>query len=46
MGLAREIVSLLMSKRRLVNTINFEHEKYIGDPLNTIRIFLSLWSMN
>lgn len=39
MGLAREIVSLLMSRRRLVNTINFEHEKYVGDPLNTIRIF-------
>jgi len=37
--ISREIVSLLMSNKRLINTIGFEYEKYVGDPINTIRIF-------
>lgn len=28
-----------MINRRLINTVNFKYEKYIGDPINTIRIF-------
>lgn len=39
MVLERKIVSLLMENRRLINTVLFRHEKYVGDPLNTIRIF-------
>jgi len=36
---ARIIPSLLLRNHGLVKTINFKNEKYIGDPLNTIRIF-------
>lgn len=32
-------VLLLDSKKRLVKTVEFDHETYIGDPFNVIRIF-------
>ena len=35
----RIIPTLLINNRKLVKTINFKDEKYIGDPLNAIRIF-------
>jgi len=35
----RIIPTLLLSKQRLVKTKNFKNPKYIGDPLNAIRIF-------
>ena len=35
----RIIVSLLINNGRLVKTINFRSERYIGDPLNAVRIF-------
>ena len=35
----RLIVSLLLSNNALVKTINFKDPKYIGDPLNAVRIF-------
>ena len=36
---SRIIPCLLMREEGLVKTINFENEKYIGDPLNTLKIF-------
>jgi len=35
----RIIPSLLINEGALVKTINFANEKYLGDPLNTVRIF-------
>ena len=35
----RIIPTLLLDNKRLVKTINFKNPKYIGDPLNAIRIF-------
>jgi cyclase len=35
----RIIPSLLIHKNGLVKTIKFKNHKYIGDPLNTVRIF-------
>ena len=35
----RIIPSLLLDNRRLVKTIKFKEKKYIGDPLNAIKIF-------
>ena len=35
----RLIVSLLIENNRLVKTINFKNPRYIGDPLNAVRIF-------
>jgi cyclase len=32
-------VLLLDSRRRLVKTLNFRDEKYVGDPFNVIRLF-------
>ena len=35
----RIIPTLLLDNKRLVKTVNFKNPKYIGDPLNAIRIF-------
>ena len=35
----RIIPILSLSENRLVNTIKFKNPRYIGDPINTIRIF-------
>lgn len=35
----RIIPSLLIRDKGLVKTVNFNNEKYIGDPLNAVRIF-------
>ena len=35
----RIIPTLLLHKNNLVKTINFDNKKYIGDPLNVIKIF-------
>ena len=35
----RVIPSLLIQDRKLVKTINFKKPKYIGDPINAVRIF-------
>lgn len=35
----RIIPCLLVSNRRLIKTIKFNKEKYVGDPINAIRIF-------
>lgn len=35
----RIIPSLLIDNRRLVKTIKFKEKKYVGDPLNAIKIF-------
>jgi cyclase len=35
----RVIPALLIEKNRLIQTRNFEYLKYLGDPLNAIRIF-------
>ncbi|KQT17895.1 hypothetical protein ASG31_03925 [Chryseobacterium sp. Leaf404] len=35
----RIIPSLLIREKGLVKTVNFKNEKYIGDPLNAVRIF-------
>jgi cyclase len=35
----RIIPSLLLHNKGLVKTINFKSPKYIGDPINTVRIF-------
>ena len=35
----RVIPSLLLSNNRLVKTTNFKDPKYVGDPINAIRIF-------
>jgi cyclase len=39
MLLPRLIPILLLDGNRLVKTINFKSPKYVGDPINTIRIF-------
>ncbi len=39
MLLPRIIPCLLLKKNALVKTINFEDSKYIGDPINAVRIF-------
>ena len=36
---SRIIPSLLIHKNGLVKTINFKNSKYIGDPINVVRIF-------
>lgn len=38
----RKILTLTLSGRRLVNTINFTIDKYAGCPLNAVRIFSQL----
>jgi len=38
----RIIPTLLLSKNTLVKTINFKDPSYIGDPINTLRIFNEL----
>ena len=35
----RIIPSLLVHKGGLVKTINFKNPKYVGDPLNAVRIY-------
>lgn len=35
----RVIPSLLFDKDRLVKTVGFKNPKYVGDPINTIKIF-------
>jgi imidazole glycerol-phosphate synthase subunit HisF len=35
----RIIPCLLLKENKLIKTIKFKNEKYIGDPVNTIRIF-------
>nr|WP_294995047.1 AglZ/HisF2 family acetamidino modification protein [uncultured Sediminibacterium sp.] len=39
---ARVIPALLLSGESLVKTTNFKKPKYIGDPINTVRIFNEL----
>ena len=40
MNLRKRIIPcLLLSEGSLIKTINFRDRKYIGDPLNAIRIF-------
>ena len=39
MLLPRIIPCLLLSKHDLVKTINFSNPSYIGDPINTVKIF-------
>jgi cyclase len=39
MGRPRVIPCLLLSGRRLVKTVQFAAPKYLGDPVNTLRIF-------
>ena len=39
MLLSRIIPVLLLENNRLVKTVNFKNPKYIGDPINTVRIF-------
>lgn len=36
---SRIIVSLLMDEGRLVKTSRFTHPKYVGDPINAVKIF-------
>lgn len=36
---SRVIPSLLIDGERLVKTVKFDSPKYVGDPLNTVRIF-------
>jgi len=35
----RIITCLLVKSKHLVKTVNFKNEKYIGDPINAVRIF-------
>ena len=42
MLLKRVIPVLLLSKRGLYKTINFTKRKYVGDPINTVRLFNDL----
>ena len=35
----RIIPCLLVKNKHLVKTVNFQNEKYIGDPINAVRIF-------
>ena len=39
MGRPRVIPCLLLSGRRLVKTVQFATPKYVGDPVNALRIF-------
>lgn len=39
MLLPRIIPCLLVHNKGLVKTINFKHPKYVGDPINAVRIF-------
>lgn len=39
MNIPRIIPVLLLSQSRLVKSIHFKRHRYIGDPINTIRIF-------
>ncbi|MEO6304393.1 MAG: AglZ/HisF2 family acetamidino modification protein [Bacteroidia bacterium] len=39
MLLVRHIPCLLLKDNGLVKTVNFKNPKYIGDPINTVRIF-------
>lgn len=36
---ARVIPVLMLENRKLVKTIRFKHRRYIGDPVNAVRIF-------
>jgi cyclase len=40
---ARIIPVLSINKRRLVKTVRFRDEKYLGDPINAIKIFNEKW---
>ena len=35
----RIIPNLLIHKKGLVKTVNFKNPKYVGDPLNAVKIF-------
>ena len=35
----RIIPSLLLHNKGLVKTVNFKSPKYVGDPINAVRIF-------
>ena len=35
----RIIPCLLVKKKGLVKTVNFKDPKYVGDPINAVRIF-------
>ena len=35
----RIIPCLLVHQKGLVKTVNFKHPKYVGDPINAVRIF-------
>lgn len=39
MSLKRIMPCLLLSDRRLVKTVNFSNPKYIGDPINAVKIY-------
>lgn len=39
MLLPRIIPCLLVKDKALVKTVKFDHEKYVGDPLNAVKIF-------
>tara|TARA_Y100001970_G_C14153959_1_gene814417 strand:- start:280 stop:1056 length:777 start_codon:yes stop_codon:yes gene_type:complete len=39
MYLKRVIPSLLISSRRLIKSIKFQEDNYVGDPINAIKIF-------
>ncbi len=39
LGLQRVIPILLISKRRLIKPLQFKIDRYIGDPLNAVKIF-------
>ena len=36
---SRIIPVLLIHKNGLVKTLEFDHPKYVGDPINTIKVF-------
>ena len=36
---SRIIPNLLIRKKGLVKTVNFKNPKYVGDPLNAVKIF-------
>ena len=36
---SRIIPSLLVHKKGLVKTVNFKDPKYVGDPINAVKIF-------
>lgn len=39
MPIPRVIPCLLLQERKLVNTVRFKKPTYVGDPINTVRIF-------